>query len=870
MKTRNSKLLAACCAAWLVIALRATALGQQLPDGWFEFPMSGLDASLPDIDIATLPHAPAGQGGFIRSLDGHFADESGTRIRFLGTNLCFGAAFPDKSHAEPMAVRLRKLGINVIRFHHIDNAAAPRGIWRTDRLGFDPDQLDRLDWLIAKLAEQGIYTNLNLHVSRNYPGISDELPRSFRYGKAVDNFYQPYIELQQDYARQLLTHRNPYRERTYADDPAVLCIEINNENSLTTAEWDDLVALRDPWGDDLRRRWNEWLADRYETMEQLRSAWQEVDQPPGDELLINGDPVDRAPPWQLEAPRPARATLVFVPAGPQPGQSSLRAELTEPGSEPWHFQVNQSNLSLQRDRVYTFRFWARSEPPRTIRADARLARAPWTHLGLDRQLELSGQWQQFTLPFRASDGEAGRCRVGWVLGNVRGAVWLAGVSLKPGGVLGTPHDQSLAAQNIALTRDHDTAPRRADYQRFLMETEQQYHAEMVRFLKHDLGLRSLVTNTQASYGGTAGVLREARLSDFVDMHGYWQHPQFPGRPWDPVNWQIANTSMINERDGGVLERIALHRVEGKPFTVSEYNHPTPNDHCAEMFPLLASQAAFQDWDGIYQFSYAHSSEHLDRPLIQSYFDLVNHPGQLVWLPIAATIFRTAALQAGTAPVVLRLPAESDADPRLPVTDVWSVAGAPPAVAVVRRVGVRVEGHTTAVLSEPVSIAADELVSSTGQIRWRWGQQGDGRYLVDAPQVRCAVGFLQGGEIELGDVSFAVTQANSGWASMGLAALDGEPIARSKKMLLVAVGRVGNSGMQWNPQRTSVGKEWGHEPTIAEGIGATVQLPGRVTVQALDSGGAATETVPVQSADGSSRVEIGSRFRTLWYLVTRPS
>ena len=834
--------------------------------------MSGLDAELPDLDVSALNRRPAGHAGFIRNVDGHFADENGQRQRFLGTNLCFGGAFPEKSEAQPLAVRMSKLGINVVRLHHIDNAESPRGIWLSGQKGLDPNQLDRLDWLIAKLAEQGIYVNINLHVSRVYPDMDPELDRAFRYGKALDNFYPPYIKLQKDYARALLTHRNPYTGRSYVAEPAVLCVEINNENSLTTTNWEDLADLPHPWAGELRRRWNAWLRQRYTSMDQVRRAWQEVSEPLGSNMLSDVDLRKGFDAWKLEAPAPARAATRMVFDGPRPDMKSLQAELTRPGSQSWHFQLNHPGLTLRENQIYTFTFWAKSDPPRSIRTEARLAQEPWNHLGLNRSIALTPQWQQFTFPFLATDGRNGVCRVGWGFGNTLGRVWVAGMSLKPGGLLGTPNDQSLEAGNIGLTRTNDTTARQADYQQFLMETEQDYHGEMMRFLKNELGLRSLVTNTQASYGGLAGVLREASLSDFVDMHGYWQHPRFPGRPWDRKNWNIPNTSMVDEADGGVLGRIALHRVEGKPFTVSEYNHPTPNDHCAEMFPMLSAMGAFQDWDGLYQFTYSHSSDQWDQPKIDSYFDLVNHPGQLVWLPIAAKIFRSEAVAAGTRPVVLQLPAKDEAtEARRTLSEVWASAGAPEGLPTTRRVAVRMGSGTSAVVPESIAALDGERVSSTGQITWRPPRDGDpnSRFLIDAPAVRCAIGFLQNETIGLQDVSFQLDRASGGWAALGLAALDDQPISRSQRMLLVAVGQVANTGMRWNEQRTSVSDQWGREPTIAEGIGATIRMPGTVNVRALNSRGEAAQKVSVETGQDGSRFDISSRYETLWYLVTRP-
>ena len=55
-------------------------------------------------------------------------------------------------------------------------------------------------------------------------------------------------------------------------------------------------------------------------MEQLRRAWQEVDQPLGAEMLVNADFGEGNKAWNLEAPLPAEATLQVVP-----GWSASRA-----------------------------------------------------------------------------------------------------------------------------------------------------------------------------------------------------------------------------------------------------------------------------------------------------------------------------------------------------------------------------------------------------------------------------------------------------------------------------------------------------------------------------------------------------------------
>src|SRR5699024_5063876 len=83
------------------------------------------------------------------------------------------------------------------------------------------------------LKQRGIYTNLNLNVGRTYkPG--DEVPDSeaVRIWKGMTFVGERLIELQKIYARDLLTHHNPYTGTEYRHEPAVAIVEIVNESSL--------------------------------------------------------------------------------------------------------------------------------------------------------------------------------------------------------------------------------------------------------------------------------------------------------------------------------------------------------------------------------------------------------------------------------------------------------------------------------------------------------------------------------------------------------------------------------------------------------------------------------------------------------------
>jgi hypothetical protein len=60
--------------------------------------------------------------------------------------------------------------VNCVRLHSFD-VEAPKGIIaavRNDTREFNPEEIDRLDFFVAELKKQGIYSDLNLNVSRTY------------------------------------------------------------------------------------------------------------------------------------------------------------------------------------------------------------------------------------------------------------------------------------------------------------------------------------------------------------------------------------------------------------------------------------------------------------------------------------------------------------------------------------------------------------------------------------------------------------------------------------------------------------------------------------------------------------------------------
>src|SRR5438874_40894 len=130
-----------------------------------DFPIS-FDPATPNLLSAShLLNKPASA---ITIKDAHFY-AGDKRIRFWGVNIAFAGNFPTHEQADKLAIRLSNFGINAVRFHHMDMMPFPGGIFADQSLTkLSGEALDRLDYFIAALGKQGVYSNLNLHVSRQY------------------------------------------------------------------------------------------------------------------------------------------------------------------------------------------------------------------------------------------------------------------------------------------------------------------------------------------------------------------------------------------------------------------------------------------------------------------------------------------------------------------------------------------------------------------------------------------------------------------------------------------------------------------------------------------------------------------------------
>src|SRR5664279_5890912 len=103
-------------AVCLLAALPCAAQQSSYPFAVDQDRLSGApDFSFLNQPITAKDRVVVRNGRFVRAADG-------SPVRFFGANLAFGANFPEPQDAARIAKRLRRLGVNLVRLHHMDTS----------------------------------------------------------------------------------------------------------------------------------------------------------------------------------------------------------------------------------------------------------------------------------------------------------------------------------------------------------------------------------------------------------------------------------------------------------------------------------------------------------------------------------------------------------------------------------------------------------------------------------------------------------------------------------------------------------------------------------------------------------------------------
>ncbi len=869
----------------------------------FPFYLPWDDSEETIVSLSGYIDKPAGRLGWVQAgTDGHlYSGEE--RIKFLGVDICAGAAFPEKTESKKIAARLAKYGVNAVRFHHMDASWESFNIFDQsygNTRHLSEEALDRLDYFISCLKENGVYTDLNLLVSRRLTsadGLSSEIDSvDWKDQQVLGFFIDEVKELQKECARQLLTHYNPYTGLNYNDDAAIAFVEIVNEQGLIQG-WLSGVIDRLPqlYKDRLSEQWNLFLKQKYGSTENLTAFWGEGQGLPQVEMLENGYFLEDLDGWFIETHEQA-ATQYEVISGDN--DNVLDITVTNAGAAGWHVQFNYPSLAVVAEESYFVRFRARADQPVTLSVGLGQAYDPWASLSNTVSVDLTTEWKDYEVPLLASASDDNARLSISNLGTTTTTYEFSRFSMKPFKGYSLKGNESLESSSVGIfTLDNfgsRTLNARRDWAEFLYGLEEEYFSGMRRYLKEDLGVKALIIGTIVGCS-TPNIMAQL---DVVDTHSYWQHPAFPGVAWDPSNWYVVNEPMVNSLNASTISGLALKRVYGKPLFVTEYNHPSPNMYDAETVVTLAAYAAFQDWDGIFLFDYG-SRGNWDSGMVRSYFDCDQHPIKMATLIPAYMIFVRGDVRPAINIVAETLneyeEIEFTAKGR---TTAWTLIdggtlGIPSYMPLLYRTAILAEG-----LPEPEEFLTPQDAemtgsiynSDTGEVVWNTQTTDRGVLLVNTSKSVAVIGFGSERQFDFRNVVIEPGRTLLGtWSVTTLSVIDGENFSNWNTLLLVAAGFSTNNGSiirdfqtgevlvtgsvnvsqitQYNGEITCT-NSWGQAPTLVEGIPGTIRIRTQndIEVWSLDNKGERLRSVPV-STEGEYKVfTMGPEYKTIWYEV----
>lgn len=761
----------------------------------------------------------------------------GQPYRFWGVNITSSAAFPSNSIAEKVSLHARKMGINLVRFHHIDNPwggssgslMMPGQSTRT----LNPTTLARLEYFIYQLKQNGIYTNMNLNVSRTFNTLdgvagADSLKD---FAKGVTIFDPQLIALQKEYATQLLGHVNPYTNLKLAEDPCLAMVEMINENTIYGMWRDNQLKNVNQGGNLLFRHvkrldslWNAFLTTKYTTNANLLSAWTTSGGTVVERIQDGG--FERAAlhaNWQNELHNGATATFALDNVEKKTGAKSAKINITTSTGTDWHIQFKHVNFSLTQGQTYVIKFSAKASKNRTMAVSLMRNNAPYTWYG-GQNFNLTTNWQDFTFTVSAPENNTNEGRLSFNLGSTDGQVWIDDVSVAEPTITALEAGENLANKNIRridyAERGLFANQRVADLAEFYIKLQKDFMEDMRNFLRDSLGVTAPITGTNALAGIQQGM--EHENMDYYDDHAYWDHPDFPGVAWDMNNWRITNTSMLKSSGYmAITSGISGIHLNNKPYTVSEYNHGFPNRFRTEMVHSVAAYGAFHGVDGIMYFDYnsdPDASWSTDK--VPGFFAINRDHSIMGLFPAFAYAYRNGLIAEATPTIVNYSENDIFNSFKQDNNGRWGKY-VPYDMNLQLTHSIRTGSYHSPTNFNPSSLPAVSTNTFTTSTNETSLDKTTGILKTTTPKFQAITGALNAvTNITAGDL--AVVSSND-FGSVSWLSLDNKPLNQSDTTLISVSSKLQNTGMIWSNNNTTLGTNFGNPPTQIYPLNMTIRV-----------------------------------------------
>ncbi len=482
---------------------------------------------------------------------------------------------------------------------------------------------------------------------------------------------------------------------------------------------------------------------------------------------------------------------------------------------------------------------------------------------------------------RARYGDDAGLRKTWISGG--GNPLKEGEGLGPGGRMGLIPSWDF---NEGFFTEHpELRARGRDQMRYYVELEEKYWTACRDSLrKAGVKVPINATNWQG-HGFTTRphMLGQSKL-DYIDRHGYWDHPQGEG----DLKWRIS-TALFHDLPmvkavepgqdvlhylgiGNLVTEKAWEQVLGLPMTISEWNTCLPNEYSLEGTGLMAAYGLLQGWDTSLQFGYF--SPDWPDGLGNGSFDMLGNPPQILQYPAVSTLWHRGDVSEA------ELIAESLYDEDGVFSLVEDRKPVPIAAALAGKVGYRFVGQKRpAVVRDlgPFWDAGKRIArSSTGELTW---DAAKGVVRINTSRSQAVIGFLSAESHAMNDVRL---ESPTGFGAVYVTSMDGSAAIRDARALLVtAVGPARNSGMEYEPTaEKSQFDGWfrhlkteGAPPALIEAITGDLHIQtgkaGEMKAWALDAVGRRMREVPLKKAKDGILFELKRSMKRYIMSCRRP-
>ncbi|HYG76739.1 MAG TPA: hypothetical protein VEK08_17170, partial [Planctomycetota bacterium] len=430
-------------------------------------------------------------------------------------------------------------------------------------------------------------------------------------------------------------------------------------------------------------------------------------------------------------------------------------------------------------------------------------------------------------------------------------------------------------------------PRSTDCKFFIAITERETVEKMKTFLRDELGCKALVTNANAWTNFLSD--QSARtVYDYVDDHFYIDHPEFIEQAWRLPS-KCPNTSPIAAGAAGG-RHTSFTRLMDKPFTITEFNYSAPGRFRGVGGILTGAMGALQGWSGIWRFAYSHNRDSMLQPAPMDYFNMATDPLGQASERASLCLYMRGDMKAAPHSVAIVLTQDEALQPPVPklapswhwmawVTRVGTQVIDPAAKTPLKLTAALPVGPASAAAAGNSAAALQPYSADSGKLMELLKSRGvvaednqtdpakplfrseTGEITIDAKRdmmildtPRTAGGYAPAGQaIETANKGVSITVQDAD-ATVWVSALDDQPIASSKRLLVSHLTDLQNSGIRYAERSRQTLLDWGKLPHLVRQGKAAVTIKhanaGALKVYALSTGGKRIGELKASAANGA--------------------